>query len=102
MVYTPIHTIEEICKTIAKVTGLKEPKMTIPSSVLTFAAQTISGLGKLTGKSFDGIHPERIKKLMISTNINGQKLLDHGYKIKYSLESAITDWFNDCNQNDIN
>jgi len=30
---------------------------------------------------------------MISANINGQKLLDHGYKMKYSLEEAIEDWY---------
>ena len=33
-VYTPIHTIEEICKTIAKVTDVKEPKFTVPASAL--------------------------------------------------------------------
>ena len=50
------------------------------------------------GKPFDGIHPDRVKKLMISTYINGQKLLDNGYKMEYSLEEAISDWWNDCNQ----
>jgi hypothetical protein len=54
--------------------------------------------GKVIGKSFDGIHPDRVKKLMVSTNINGQKLLNHGYKMEYSLEEAISDWWNDCNQ----
>jgi hypothetical protein len=55
----------------------------------------------MIGKSFDGIHPDRVKKLMISTNINGQKLLDHGYKLNYSLEDAIADWYNDCNCTDL-
>jgi len=97
-VYTPIHSIEDICKTMAKVTDAKEPKLTIPSGALKLLAHTIKGIGKLVGKSFDGIHPDRVKKLMISTNINGQKLLDHGYKMEYSLEEAISDWWNDCNQ----
>ena len=95
-VYTPIHSIEEICKTMAKVTGAKEPKLSIPSGALKIAANTIHLLGKVIGQSFDGIHPDRVKKLMISTNINGQKLLDHGYKMKYSLGEAIADWYNDC------
>ena len=95
-VYTPIHTIEDICKTMAKVTGVKELKITIPAGLLKLTANSINGLGKLIGKSFDGIHPDRVKKLMVSTNINGQKLLDHGYKMEFSLEEAIEDWFSDC------
>lgn len=97
-VYTPCYTIEEICKVIANVTGVKESKLTIPGRILKAAAYTINGFGKLIGKPFDGIHPDRVKKLMVSTNINGQKLLDHGYKLEYSLEEAILDWYNDCNR----
>ena len=97
-VYAPIHTIEEICKTMAKVVDAKEPRFTIPAGVLKMTASTIHLLGIVIGKSFEGIHPDRVKKLMISTNINGQKLLDHGYKMEYSLEEAISDWWNDCNQ----
>ena len=97
-VYAPCYSIEEICKTMAKVTDAKEPKLTVPAGVLKMAASTIHLFGKVIGKSFDGIHPDRVKKLMVSTNINGQKLLNHGYKMEYSLEEAISDWWNDCNQ----
>ena len=96
-VYTPVHTIEEICKTMAKVTGVKEPKVTLPSDVLILGASLINGLSKLIGKSFNGIHPDRVKKLMTSTNICGKKLLINRYKPEYSLLEAITDWYNDCN-----
>ncbi len=95
-VYTPNHSIEKICETIAKVTGIKEPRLTIPASILKSVAFTIHGVGKILGKSFDGIHPDRVNKLMVSTNINGQKLLDHGYKLNYTLELAMKDWYNDC------
>jgi len=74
---------------MAKVTGVKDPKFTVPSGALKLAASTIHLFGKVIVKSFDGIHPDRVKKLMVSTNINGQKLLDHDYKMKYSLEEAI-------------
>jgi nucleoside-diphosphate-sugar epimerase len=100
-VYTPIHSIQDICEIMAKVTGVKEPKFTVPASALKFAAGSINGLAKIIGKSFDGIHPDRVKKLMVSTNINGQKLLDHGYKMEFSLEEAIKDWYVDCNQEDL-
>jgi len=33
-VYAPCYTIEEICKTMAKVTDAKEPKLTVPAGVL--------------------------------------------------------------------
>jgi len=95
-VYTPTHSIQEICEIIARATSVKEPKMTIPSGVLKFAAASIKTFGTMINKKFNGIHPERVKKLMVSTNINGQKLLDHGYKIEYSLEEAIVDWYNYC------
>lgn len=95
-VYAPIHSIEDFCKTMAKATGLESPKLVVPSWVLKSVAGGINGLGKVIGKSFDGIHPDRVKKLMISTNINGQKLLEHGYKMEFSLEEAIEDWFADC------
>jgi len=97
-VYTPIHSIEEICKTMAKVTNLKEPQFTVPAGVLKCAAGSINAFGNMIGKSFDGIHPDRVNKLLVSTNINGQKLLDHGYKLEFSLEEAIADWYADCNQ----
>ena len=97
-VYTPTHSIQEICITMAKVTGAKAPSITIPSGLLKIAATSINSVGKMIGKTFDGIHHDRVKKLMISTNINGQKLLDHGYKIEYTIEDAIKDWYNECDR----
>jgi len=98
LVYTPCYTLEEICKSMAMITGIRQPKLTIPASALKLAAFTIHFMGKVIGKSFDGIHPDRVKKIMISTNIVGQKLVDHGYELKYPLEEAIEDWFNDCDR----
>jgi len=45
------------------------------------------------GGKIVGIHPARVKKLMISTNINGEKLKNSGYELKYSLEESFKDWF---------
>ena len=98
-VYTPCHTIEEICKSMAKVTDIKEPLFTIPASLLQTSAFVINGFSKLIGKSFDGIHPDRVKKLMISTNISGKKLEDNNYILKYSLRQGIEDWFKSCDNN---
>ena len=97
-VYTPSHSIEEICQSVAKVTNVKEPRFTVPPGLLQTTASMINGFSKLIGKSFNGIHPDRVKKLMMSTNINGQKLLDNGYVLHHTLEKAINDWYNDCNK----
>lgn len=96
LTYYPAPTLEEICVTIARVTGVPSPKILIPSWILKTAATMIYGSGLVIGKEFKGIHPARVKKLMISTNISGDKLQQSPYKLQYSLQEAITDWFNDC------
>jgi len=101
MAYTPNHTIEEICKSMAKVTGFNEPRILIPSRILLPLAHVVNILGKLTGLLFNGIHPDRVKKLMISTDILGMKIIDNGYEYQYSLESAIQDWYDDCNREEL-
>jgi hypothetical protein len=42
-----------------------------------------------------GICPARVKKLQVSTNICGKKLVASGYKFKYTFEEALVDWFAD-------
>ena len=61
------------------------------------AAATICGL--LGGLGL-GICPARVKKLMISTNIDGQKLAKN-YPLSYSLENAFKDWFKDCGEKEL-
>ena len=100
-VYTPCYTLEEICISMAKVAAGKKPRFTMPSGLLKISASIINIFGKLIGKSFDGIHPDRVKKLMISTNINGQKLLNNGYTLDFTLEEAIYDWYNNCNKEEL-
>jgi nucleoside-diphosphate-sugar epimerase len=91
--FEPAFTIEQIAEAIKKVTGMKRKILKINSSLLMFAAGVIGAIG---GKKF-GIHPARVKKLMISTNISGKKLAESGYTFHYSFEAALIDWFNDNN-----
>ena len=88
--FEPAYTIEEIVKTIKKVTGLSQWVPYIPNAVIMPAASCF----KLIGSPM-GICPARVKKLQISTNICGKKLAASGYKFKYSFEEAIADWFED-------
>ena len=95
--FEPAYTIQEICETMQKATGMKKHILTIPAGLLMFAARIIGPLG---GKKL-GIHPARIKKLMISTNISGKKLAKTDYKFHYTLEDSFKDWFNDCDKKDL-
>lgn len=92
--FEPAYNIQQICETMQKATGLKRYIPLIPGWLLMAAARI---LGPLGGKKF-GIHPDRVKKLMVSTNISGKKLAETGYKFHYSLEASFRDWFRDCNK----
>ena len=41
-----------------------------------------------------GVHPDRVKKIMYSTNVSGEKLAKLGYKLG-DFDNSIKDWFND-------
>jgi nucleoside-diphosphate-sugar epimerase len=92
--YNPALTVEQIVETMKKVTGLKRHILQINGSILLFAAALIQRLG---GTKL-GIHPARVRKLMVSTHISGRKMAASGYPFRYTFEEAIRDWYND-NQN---
>ena len=97
MCYPEPHTIEEIVDMMSEVIDVKSPKLKIHPFILNSLSSLFQMISKITGRTIMGIHPERIKKLMISTNISGKKLIDSGYTLCYSLKEAIEDWYKDCN-----
>lgn len=88
--FEPANTIEEIVKAIKKVTGLTQFVPYIPNSII----MPVATCAQLVGSPM-GICPARVKKLQISTNICGKKLAASPYKFKYTFEEAISDWYND-------
>ncbi len=92
--FEPAYTIETICEAIKSATGLKRKIPKVNGKLLMGVARIVGPLG---GKKV-GIHPARVKKLMVSTNISGKKLAGTGYKFHYSLEESFRDWFEDCNK----
>lgn len=90
--FEPAYNIEQICETMKKATGLKYKVPLIPGGLLMTAAKIIGPIG---GKKV-GIHPARVKKLMVSTNICGKKLAECGYKFHYGFEDTFSDWLKDC------
>ncbi|MDR2423489.1 MAG: NAD(P)-dependent oxidoreductase [Prevotellaceae bacterium] len=89
--FEPAYTIEQIAETIKKVTGLQRRILKINGTLLIFVASVFGVLGF---KKF-GIHPARVKKLMISTNISGKRLAASSYRFKYTFEESIRDWYSD-------
>ena len=88
--FEPAFTIEQICETMKKTTGMQRSILKIPSWILMSMAAVAVAFG-----SPMGICPARVRKLMISTNICGKKLLTSGYKFHYTFEEAIADWYKD-------
>lgn len=94
--FEPAYNIEQISEAMKDATGMENNWIpTLPGKFLLVVASIVGPLG---GKVV-GIHPARVKKLMISTNINGDKLKKSGYKFHYTLEDSFKDWFNDCDKN---
>ena len=92
--FEPAYNIEQICDAMKKATGMSCFIPSLPAGLLMLIAKVVGPLGG----NVVGIHPARVKKLMISTNINGEKLKDCGYVKKYTLEESFKDWFEDCNR----
>lgn len=88
--FEPAYTIEQIVKTMKKVTGLTQSVPYIPNSVI----MPLAAGAKLFGSPM-GICPARVKKLQISTNICGKKMKESGYQFKWTFEEALRDWYSD-------
>ena len=94
--YYPSFTIEQIANTMLKATGMRRRIPFIPRKPM-MAAATLCGLFGGLGL---GICPARVRKLMVSTNIDGQRLAKD-YPLSYSLEDAFRDWFKDCGEEEL-
>lgn len=92
--FEPAYTIEQIVEAMKATTDLKGRKVPVVPSWLLMTVATV--LAPVCTKK--GIHPARVKKLMVSTNISGKKLAEMDYKFHYSIEESFADWFDDCNK----
>jgi nucleoside-diphosphate-sugar epimerase len=84
--YPDPPTIEDICSAFAEVGGLPMPAGVVPARLLLLLACVLSAVGLET---FD---PERVKKLILSTNIKPSELVRCGYQYETDLRSAIARW----------
>ena len=92
--FEPAYTIEQICEAMKRATGLLNKIPMVNGKLLMGTAKV---LGPVGGKKV-GIHPDRVKKLMVSTNISGKKLAGMDYTFHYGLKESFRDWYKDCNE----
>lgn len=79
-------TIEDVCTAFCEVGGFPQPRLVAPKPAIIAAAGALKRLG---ASSFD---PERVLKLVRSTHIVPQVLIDRGYPYRFDLRSAFADW----------
>lgn len=89
--FEPAFTIERICNSMMKATGLSSKIPCVNGRLLMFVAGVMAPFFRKKG-----IHPDRVKKLMVSTNISGMKLKQSGYNLHYGLDDSFKDWLSDC------
>ncbi|MBN1182249.1 MAG: NAD(P)-dependent oxidoreductase [Bacteroidales bacterium] len=92
--YEPSPSILEIVEGICRVAGLKPPKLVVNGTLLRMVAAIL----EKTGGPNLGFHPDRVRKLMISTNISGKRLLEDGFDMTFGLQKGLEDWFMDCDR----
>jgi GlcNAc-P-P-Und epimerase len=89
--YPERYTIEQIVNTFIADQFPKARTYLVPRAVVTAAARFLSatkGLGI-------GIHPERVEKLVRSTDVVSQWLTDRNYVFSYNLRKGLDDWGRD-------
>jgi len=91
--YQAPYTIKDICLAFNKVAGFRAPLGTIPFPLMLNLAKGFQLLDKFGFKS--GVHPDRIKKLVCSTNIVPGELSARGYPYRTDLEAGIRRWMAD-------
>jgi hypothetical protein len=84
--YHPSPELSKIVNTIKDLTKRKSRTIMLPSKLLFLASWMLHSVF-----GFKSFHPNRIKKLMISNDINGEQM--NSLMIpKYGLELALRDW----------
>jgi nucleoside-diphosphate-sugar epimerase len=91
--YPNRYTIEDVCQTMAGVGGLRQPRGTVPVSLLLVAARLLGVAEKVLPSSGFGFHPERVYKLFRSTNIIPENLTEAGFPMPGGLTDGFTRWY---------
>ncbi len=93
-VYPQPTPIRDIVDAINQAWGWNRRPPTIPYRFALAAAAPFALIDPL-GTRF-GIHPRRIQKLYLDTDISSDRLGDIGFAPQYSLHEAFADWRQEC------
>lgn len=93
-VYPQPTTIRDHVDAINKAWGWDRNPPTVPYR-FALAAATPFAVVDPAGTRF-GVHPRRIQKLHLDTNISSDRLADIGFTQEYTLEEAFADWRREC------
>jgi hypothetical protein len=88
--YPQGYTIERICEAFRQHGQTKKPAGLVPAWLLLTAARIFELLNSLGLKN--SVNRARVRKLMQSTFITPQFLLDHRYEFQTDLESSLRLW----------
>jgi GlcNAc-P-P-Und epimerase len=88
--YPESYTIEHICEVFHKCGQAKKPMGIVPAWLLLTAARSFEILNTLGLKN--SVNRARVRKLMESTFITPQFLLDNRYEFKTDLEDSLHHW----------
>jgi GlcNAc-P-P-Und epimerase len=91
----PPPTLENFVEAICAVSGFKKPKISVPRSLLVAVSYPVAATAKLLGRT-SSINPVRMRKLSQPTHIDPLRLRAAGYRFRYTLEQAMSDWRQDA------
>lgn len=95
MTMNPGPSISEYVNAICRVAELNRFVPAMPRSILLALSYVIEAIAKPIGLNHP-FSPVRVKKLIRSNNILPEYLVSEGYTFKYTLESALDDWKQNC------
>jgi GlcNAc-P-P-Und epimerase len=90
--YVDRLTIAEICHLVAQAIGRADPRVAVPFSAMATAALPFEALERVGVRT--GISRARLHKLVESTNIYPQLLVDKGFEFGTSPSEGVSRWVN--------
>ncbi len=90
-------TIADIVAAICRTHGIKRWIPTVPYGL----AYGLSLPFALSDPLTSTIHPRRIQKLYLSTNLSSERLRQIGFDFTYGLQGGLDDWRKDCGPGDL-
>ncbi|HVC91442.1 MAG TPA: NAD(P)-dependent oxidoreductase [Acidobacteriaceae bacterium] len=91
----PPPTLEEFVNAVCSSMKYRQPRWSVPRNLLVAASYPVAGIAQLFGVH-TSVNPLRMRKLSQSTFIEPKRLRDAGYRFRYTLEQAMTDWKQDA------